>query len=138
MCLPCLPVGEFGYHTEPFCWVLCCPAQEKQYARMPLNPVVLYFTIASEGLVFAFGVAQRSDVERSRERIWCLLCCVSPLYRVVPYTDKQIVGISGRTAGFVHQLTLHYSDGSSKTNGQEGGGDPVPIQQWDPGPLMTT
>ena len=48
-----------------------------------------------------------------------------------PYTNKHIIGISGRTAGFVHQLTLHYSDGSSKTNGQADG-SPVPIQEFDP------
>lgn len=60
-----------------------------------------------------------------------IVCCIHPLYRVVPHTDKHIVGISGRAGGFVDQLTLHYSDGSSKTNGQAGGG-PVPIQQWDP------
>ena len=49
---------------------------------------------------------------------------------MVPYT-KHIVGISGRVGGFVDQLTLHYSDGTSKTNGKAGGG-PVAIQEFDP------
>ena len=60
-----------------------------------------------------------------------IACCVYPLYRAVPYANKHIVGISGRAGAYVDQLTLHYSDGSSKTNGQAGG-SPVPIQQWDP------
>ena len=58
-------------------------------------------------------------------------CCVRPLYRVVPYTDKHIVGISGRVGGMVDQLTLHYSDGTTKIKGGPGG-QPVPPQMFDP------
>jgi len=79
-------------------------------------------------------VREKHVEDESAYKFWqeCgICCCYYPVHRVYPYTNKHIIGISGRTAGFVHQLTLHYSDGSSKTNGQADG-SPVPIQEFDP------
>ena len=47
------------------------------------------------------------------------------------YSGRHIVGISGRAGANVDQLTLHYSDGTTKTQGKPGGGD-VPPQMFDP------
>ena len=47
------------------------------------------------------------------------------------YSGRHIVGISGRAGDMVDQLTLHYSDGTTKIKGGPGGG-PVPAQMFDP------
>ena len=47
------------------------------------------------------------------------------------YSGRHIVGISGRAGGMVDQLTLHYSDGTTKIKGGPGG-KPVPAQMFDP------
>ena len=82
-----------------------------------------------------FGLCREKHVSNETAfKFWQehgIVCCFHPVLRVHEYTGKHVVGISGRTAGFVHQLTLHYSDGSSKTNG-EADGEPVPIQEFDP------
>ena len=57
------------------------------------------------------------------------------------YNGKQIVGISGRRGYCVDQLTFHYSDGSNRTVGANGGdaveeqtlkkGESIVLVKWD-------
>ena len=57
------------------------------------------------------------------------------------YNGKQIVGISGRRGHCVDQLTFHYSDGSNRTVGANGGdavkeqtlkkGESIVMVKWD-------
>ena len=47
------------------------------------------------------------------------------------YSGRHIVGISGKAGAAVDLITLHYSDGTTKSHGKSGGRQ-LPVQNFDP------